>query len=373
MKDKYNLNEEEIAITISEIIMSKSVDRDDALKEWYCGNAYSESFIETLQSHDLKDRLKKFKRDEKFSESLKLKNRIARLKRRKLLIRTSSITAIIVFIFFMIRWIEKPREQEPILAQKSIEKPVLILESGETILLDSVDRVKYVNEENAYSITYDKNTDTNRKEELNTIIMPSENIYTVILSDGTKVILNANSKLTYPVSFDKNVRSVILEGEAYFDVVKSDVPFLVKSNDVLIKVYGTIFNINSYDIENIEVVLVTGKVGVSYADNEQLLLPNQYVTINENSGIGKVTDVHSSDYILWVQGQIKSYNSELGNLIDKFKYWYGLEIYFMNDDKRFIPINASFDNNQSFEEIIPTIEFSTGVEIRKEKGGYMIY
>src|SRR5690606_24170677 len=89
--------------------------------------------------------------------------------------------------------------------------------------------------------------------------------YQAVLSDGTKVWLNADSHLKYPVDFDKDKRVVELEGEAYFEVAKMNgKPFIVKTQNQEVKVLGTHFNINSYGYEEgIKTTLLEGSVMVS--------------------------------------------------------------------------------------------------------------
>ncbi len=129
-----------------------------------------------------------------------------------------------------------------------------IIHSGSTLSYnksDSIDNVKNVTE-------------------YNTLITPRGGEYTLFLSDGTEVILNSGSKLKYPVVFNHNNREVELEGEAFFRVTKSKKsPFIVKTNDVNVTVYGTVFNVSAYNNENlIQTTLIEGSVGVSLNDSQ---------------------------------------------------------------------------------------------------------
>jgi len=118
----------------------------------------------------------------------------------------------------------------------------------------------------------------------NEIIVPLGAKSQVTLSDGTKVWLNAGSKLRYPVTFLKSTREVYLDGEAFFDVTKTNKRlFIVKTSKLNIKVYGTQFNVKSYADENsIQTTLVKGSVAIESIDKSEkqtiFLKPNQSAT-----------------------------------------------------------------------------------------------
>lgn len=123
----------------------------------------------------------------------------------------------------------------------------------------------------------------------------------ITLSDGSSILLKPNSKLSYPKIFAKNERKVYLSGEAFFEISKNPLkPFLVYANEVITKVYGTSFRINAFPNQpNVEVLVRTGKVKVSYNQNIQnadpkeiMLLPNQAARFNrQNLILEKITDI----------------------------------------------------------------------------------
>src|SRR4030042_4196381 len=128
---------------------------------------------------------------------------------------------------------------------------------------------------------------SNKQTEMvyNEVFVPLGARSQVTLSDGTKVWLNAGSKLKYPMNFSEASREVNLEGEAYFDVVRmKDKLFIVKTSDINIKVYGTKFNVKSYPEENIiQTTLVEGSLSVEPLWNREgkepvYLKPNQSIT-----------------------------------------------------------------------------------------------
>ncbi|MDN5214998.1 FecR domain-containing protein [Fulvivirgaceae bacterium BMA12] len=128
-----------------------------------------------------------------------------------------------------------------------------------------------------------------------------------ILPDGSSVSLNAGSAITFPKKFDNNNRAVVLEGEAFFDIVRNPKqPFIVASAGIKTKVLGTSFNIRAYQGENIEVTVATGKVEVesldkSAADDSEsvLLSANEQAVYNHANGSITQSTVDIRKYLAW--------------------------------------------------------------------------
>jgi ferric-dicitrate binding protein FerR (iron transport regulator) len=128
------------------------------------------------------------------------------------------------------------------------------------------------------------------------------------LADGTKVWLNAGSKITYFNSFNAGNRRVQLVGEGYFEVAKNaDLPFVVEAGKVKVKAVGTAFNVKAYPDEDLlETTLVEGKVDVSKGNEHILLLPNQRITIADPDLLTRKMayqlskDINTAVYTSWI-------------------------------------------------------------------------
>lgn len=148
---------------------------------------------------------------------------------------------------------------------------------------------------------------------LNILEVPRGQRAALTLSDGTRVWLNADSKLTYPSDFDASFRKVRLEGEAYFEVSPNkQSPFVVESPLIDVKVLGTTFNVRAYKEEATSVTLAQGKVEVSPAASEWTdacpfekirLKPRQQIIYSSQAGITLTDDVDVSNLKDWVSGQ----------------------------------------------------------------------
>ena len=138
--------------------------------------------------------------------------------------------------------------------------------------------------------------------EYNTIIIPRGGEYQLILSDGSRVWLNSDTRLRYPVSFIGEKREVYLEGEAYFEVSHSDKPFEVHGGGQCVRVLGTSFNVMAYgDESKVQTTLVSGSVRVvlDQSDKTVLLTPGHQAEMDKNSGKITMREVNVENYIGW--------------------------------------------------------------------------
>ena len=126
----------------------------------------------------------------------------------------------------------------------------------------------------------------------------------IVLSDGTKVHLNAESQLTYPICFSDKERIVQVEGEAYFDVAPDKAhPFIVQTPHTSIRVTGTSFNVRAYADEEVEsTTLVSGAIEISSESEDYELIPNQHFVYDKNSRKSTVSNVNTELYTSWESG-----------------------------------------------------------------------
>lgn len=166
----------------------------------------------------------------------------------------------------------------------------------------------------------------------------------VQLPDSTIVYLNASSSLQYPETFTGDRRTVILRGEAFFDVKPDERhPFFVATDKLHVQVLGTSFNIRSYqDDADIAVTVATGKVGVTVPGSANtaatILLPDHELTYARYSGKVEVSTVNAADTKAWEQGAFIFNYETLENITKRLSRWYGVTFVCNNDkllQKRF--------------------------------------
>ncbi|MEG0499742.1 MAG: FecR family protein, partial [Rikenellaceae bacterium] len=249
---------------------------------------------------------------------------------------------------------------------KTIFRPTLILEDGENVDLTSRNIIlndTIVKKSGQNKLIYDR-TSITKELKYNTLIIPKLFTYTVELSDGTTICLNANSELKYPIQFNQDKREVYLKGEGYFNVKKGEKPFIIHTGDMKVQVYGTQFNINAYNKSSIKTVLIQGSVGVTVKDGDPVMMkPNQMVEVTSN-GETIISDVDLTQYITWLDGDITSTNSPLTDLLDKISAWYGIE-FNCTIDLKGINVTTSLSNKLSLEKILNGISETTNLKIIK--------
>lgn len=249
-----------------------------------------------------------------------------------------------------------------IVAQREvIDKPILIRESGEQLIVETT-------ESKIVASDFDQRKDSSDVVTKNRLIIPSKNSFMIILPDGTEVTLNAQSELEYPSKFTGNQREVRIKGEAYFNVTKSNTPFVVKIGDGEVKVYGTAFNIKEKASKEIETVLVSGSVGIKYQNGKEIMIkPNQRIVINSKEY--KVEDVDASQYTGWLTNSFQYYNTEAKNVIEDIEHWYGINIKGVDKISKVEKISFNVDRTYPLTKIMTLLEGALGVIIINEGGG----
>lgn len=181
----------------------------------------------------------------------------------------------------------------------------------------------------------------------------------IILSDGSVVILNKGSKLEYPATFTKENREVYLTGEAYFDI-KHDAakPFLVHTGNLTTRVLGTAFNIKSniQGSQLIEVTVSRGKVAVSSPkETLAVLLPNQKISYNSNSGAYRKESANASSTTLWKEEDLTIDNLTMEEAIKKIEERYATSIELSSSNIMNCRFTAHFLNTTDLEQVIKVI------------------
>lgn len=230
---------------------------------------------------------------------------------------------------------------------------------------------KNLNVEDNSNVTYDKDgsvTVNSRKispaksgktknEEIayNQIIVPPGKRTNVFFADGTRIYVNAGTRVVYPTVFAKDKREIYVDGEIFLEV-KKDIsrPFIVKTDNMNVRVLGTSFNVCSYkqDKES-SVVLVSGKVEVQTKSKQKVYLsPDDMFKLNASEFSTRKVDVYN--YISWKDGVMKLDAEPLDKVLIKLSRYYGQEILF---DKSLasMPISGKLDLRDNLDEVIDII------------------
>lgn len=190
----------------------------------------------------------------------------------------------------------------------------------------------------------------------------------ITLEDGSKVWLNAESRLVYPKSFKNHAqREVFLEGEGFFSVAKdSTKPFVVHTDGVLIKVLGTSFNVKSYEHDNlIQTTLVEGKVrlaSIGVSANELTLAPNQMAVFDKTTKKLLIDEKPNTDArVGWTDGKLVFEDQPLSEIIVALERWYNVKFIVEDDRALKCRFYAKIDN-LTLPEVLELFKTSDGIE-----------
>lgn len=203
-------------------------------------------------------------------------------------------------------------------------------------------------------IVYHKSEEETTEVVYNKLEVPRGGECMIKLDDGTKVWVNAETKLKYPVVFVGDRREVVLEGEAFFDVAKNEKPFIVKTSFGDVRVLGTAFGISAYASEpESYTTLVRGKVSVEREGIKPVvILPGeQVVTFKDGKMIKQEVDVE--EFVGWKDGIYVFKEKSLGEIMKTLERWYNISVDFQDKSlvdlpftgnlKRYDDINVFFD------------------------------
>jgi ferric-dicitrate binding protein FerR (iron transport regulator) len=384
MLHKTNKNESEnvekgrrIAGQVLQTLRNGQIESDaiDELRKFAAENPFAYDFFRRMSDTEyLKIALENYHREDKKQNVEQLFKKIeARRKRRtrvRLWYEISSVAAVIaVAVLFLFRQNSFPDGKTSVVSSAQ-DMPAVVLESGETIVLaNSGPKITIgdVTVEHAEKdkIVYTSTGADSSVPEYHTLIVPKKSIYTVGLSDGTEVKLNAGSKLTYPVRFTGEHREVQLEGEACFDVSKQDSqPFIVTTGNVSVKVLGTLFNIEAYPEMPVITTLVRGSIEVSNGEKTQLVKPNQQIIISP--GQFDIKNVPAHHFIEWANSMFYFTKTPLHVIMSRLARWYEVEVVYATSSARDIRFTMEIKRYDNISDILSKLEKSGCVRFKKD-------
>lgn len=290
---------------------------------------------------------------------------------------------LLISISLIINKINPLKIETPAVAHKEIligsDKATLTLEDGSVIALE---KGKSYTKGNAASNGEKLVYNSNGKPAVsanNLLTIPRGGQFFVQLADSTKVWLNSESQLKYPVAFvDGETRQVeLVYGEAYFEVSPSTKHkgsrFKVKTQEQNVEVIGTEFNIKAYkDEPAIYTTLVKGVVAVSNAAQKQILTPNKQSKITEYNGNIAVSEVDVYNEISWRKGLFVFKGMPLKDIAKVLSRWYDVDIVFADPALGNVKFNGVLNKNQKLEDILTTIKNINFINAYEKKDNKII-
>ena len=275
-------------------------------------------------------------------------------------------------------WLGTLGEERVVLAEQGRQNNVcLVLSTGEMVDISNVgqEEVKLDKGTKLYEgnrLEYVRPDSLHKKElEFNQLIISKGTFYHLVLSDGTKVWLNADSKIKYPVSFGQDKREVSLRGEGYFEVAKDSTrPFIVSTDKMDVRVLGTTFDVNTYEDEGKSfVVLVEGLVEVSAGKGEsRIITPGYMAEVNMHDVQAKIqiSKCDPEHYIAWKSGNFSFRNASLTEILKRVSRYYDVTVIREQVfEEEYYTGDVSSD--VSLESLLAVIESSTSVSFKVER------
>lgn len=284
--------------------------------------------------------------------------------RRSFWIGISAAASIVILLgsFFFLKNYQVLRT--PDISAFAIETKESMPETDETLLILSEENVVSLKEKES-EITYDsleikanrENISKEKTAEYNQLVIPRGKRSVLTFSDGSKVWVNAGTRVVYPAEFEKDKREIYVDGEIYIEVARDEKrPFYVRTKDMNVRVLGTKFNVTAYESESLRhVVLAQGCVQVETADTPKAILaPSQMFT--SGNGKEKIEQVDVEQYISWIHGLYCFESADLGLVLKRLSTYYGINVEFDSALSN-IKCSGKIDLKDNFETVLNGLTF----------------
>ena len=199
--------------------------------------------------------------------------------------------------------------------------------------------------------------------------IPPGGEYKLILADGTKVWLNSQSMIRFPLSFGKQCREIEISGEVYLEVHKeSNRPFRIKAGAGKVEVLGTSFGMNVYpDEQTWTTTLVEGSIRVDIGNQDLILKPGEMAYVED--GRLNQKEVDTDKELAWTRGEFVFEHDALEDVVKKLSRWYAVEFRFAQEELKQYVFTGQVSRDMGVDQILDLIERMNVVSFEK-KGNY---
>lgn len=303
----------------------------------------------------------------KFEESKKRRNRRIRFIR---IVSVAAVFCCVVSVTTFLLWNSDKREYTELVQTETSIIPggyraILILDGGQNVELAESSTLKVTGKSTEVTVRDNRviyvPEDTVNMSAINRVYTPRGGEYNLELSDGTKVWLNAETELRYPVRFQKDRREVEVVGEAYFEVAKdANRPFIVHASGMNTRVLGTSFNVKAYTGEERQTTLVKGRVEVSYGTQRVKISPGEQVTLKGEEL--EVQEVDTQVSTGWKNGLFVFDDQSLENVLQELGRWYDVHIFIANEGVKQLKFTSNFPRYENIDRVLDIIELAACVK-----------
>lgn len=261
-------------------------------------------------------------------------------------------------------------------------KAVLTLANGQQIVLDDASKGSVATEGNTQVIKLSggelayqaaKGAAAETEMVYNTITTPRAGQYVVLLPDGSKVWLNAATRLRFPVAFTARERKVEITGEAYFEIVQNArKPFVVTTGRHTVQVLGTNFNISAYPEDKaVSTTLLEGSVRVTNGEGAQYLDPGQQAQ-SDDAHIALVKQPDIEQVMAWKNGIFRFNESSIEDIMKQLARWYDVEVVYQHPSKPSDLYVGTIPRNVPLSEVLHLLELTGHVQFSIENSSKIL-
>ena len=305
-------------------------------------------------------------------------------RKRKLLSGVAALFLICIGAY----WLLHSDKQPEVCPQKVVEqinsgekKAILTLADGKQVELVSgsaVDKdlgIVQVTGDSMAGLVYRAKDTIVKALEYHLLSVPRAGEYVMTLSDGTKVWINAESEIKYPVVFGPDKREVFITGEAFFEVVKDSLrPFIVHTPNAQTTVLGTSFNVMAYpDERHTEITLLKGAVVVEAAGRNQYIKPGQQVQVDNVSKEMNCREVNAGRYASWKDGLFDFEGMKLEDLAVELSRWDDVDFFFIHAASGQKKFTGAIKRNNSLQFMLDFIEKTSDVRFEVKENVVRVY
>lgn len=378
-----NLNDKLVDLILKSFKKDLAAKEEKVLSEWLEKDEKRQQWYEGL-SHNWKEEVKAFDsiNTDAVWEKIEAKTKKpASTKVRRLnqswLGLAASLVILITCGLFIYPYLNKERNSLGNFGQPGSQQAYLNIENQNEIFVSpeissQIELSDYgILQSQEGELRYDLQQGNNVPKAAHNLKVPKGGEYKIVLADGTKVWLNAETNLRYPSAFDEQQRLVYLEGEAYFEVTKDSIrPFIVKTDKMDIEVLGTAFNVSAYpEEETYKTTLIEGKVNINeHSGNQQVLHPGQQFNLSIHKLESKVLQVDTKLATDWKDGKYIFQNENLEDILKQLSKWYNLEYEFSNDTLRKMKYSGSAYKNEPIKKLLDAISLIRPIEFKIKNG-----
>lgn len=211
-------------------------------------------------------------------------------------------------------------------------------------------------------------------QQFNTLVVPYGKRSVLTLADGTRIWLNSGSKLVYPSHFDKGLREVYLEGQAYFSVTHAeDAPFYVHTKDMEVKVLGTEFDVSAYDDDPYTATVLTkGSVELTtqrqtlFGSKKTQITPGTRAVFDQDQAVLQTQQVDVQQYISWKDGYLALNVAPLSEIIKKLSRYYRVDIELKQPKLAGVKFGGDLILQDDVRDVLKVLALTTGLNYKQQ-------